>query len=442
MKLVALVVSALVGTLLALVPTSAHAADTPYAVTPFRVQAGDDARLVHAWRAWRARDDSRYSTIVRRACECLPEEPVRTDVRGRTVTSVRFQGTPDEIGRDGYEMEALYRLLRRGYADADAVRVRYRQGVPVSIYIDWDAGLADEETILSVKTVGAKAAASSRGYAIAGFRLRAHDRPELKRAWRTWRATGIDRYDTTAYRAAGEGQWPKVRTVVDGRRVLAVRVVDDSGLEPPRRGHEMEQLFRFVRSLFRSADEATVRFGPRGVPALISADPVKDAVDDEFFMRVVLRAHHRAGGDRAPAEAARASTGRGDGAPYRITRFSTRATDDPALVEGWETWASREVGRYATVVTSSCFCPPQKPLRTTVRGARVTSVAFQGETRQQRRAGYEMEALYRLLRRGYAEADRVDVTYRRGVPTQVAIDWDEMLADEETYLSVRLVQPR
>lgn len=286
MKLVALLVSALVGGLLALTPTPAHAAETPYDVTPFRLHFGDDARLAHAWRTWEARDIERYSTVTSRACECLAEPPTRTDVRDGVVTSVRFRGDDEELGRDGFEIEALYRLVRRAHADADAVDVRYRSGVPSSIFIDWDERLADEETILSIKLTNA--AASSNGYAITRFRLRADDRPELKRAWRSWRAAGIDDYTTTVYRAAGEGGWPKLRTVVEGERVLAVRVVDDSGAKPPRRGHEMEQLFRFVRSLFRSADEVTVRFGPRGVPARISADPVEGAIDDEFFMRVVL----------------------------------------------------------------------------------------------------------------------------------------------------------
>ncbi|MGA8256477.1 MAG: DUF6174 domain-containing protein [Nocardioides sp.] len=432
MKLVALLVSALVGTTLALLPTSAHAAETPYAVQPFKVRPDDDARLAEAWRTWQDRGAQRYSTFVERACECLPEPATRTDVRNGRVTSVRFQGSDEESGRDGYEMDALYRLLREGYADADAVRVEYSSGVPVSIYIDWDERLADEETILTVELAGAGAPPS--GYVIKPFSLRADDRPALKRAWRTWQRTGSGYYDTTVSRSAGEGTWPTVRTFVKGKTVFAVRVVGDSDAKPPRRGYEMDRLFRLVRSLYRSADEVTVRYGKRGAPRLISADPIKEAVDDEFFMRVTLRAGRR--------PAPRAAAAPSDGAPYRIAPFTTTSTDDPALAKGWKKWTSRDLDRYVTVVDSSCFCPPEEPLRTKVRGSRVTSVTFKGESRQQARPGYEMEALYRLLRRGYAEADRVDVTYHRGVPTQISIDWEEMMADEETYLSVRLVVPR
>ncbi len=371
----ALLVAVVAGAVLSPV-AQARDAETPYSVRPFEVQPGDDERLAAAWRTWQDRGAKRYSTVVQRACECLPEPPTRTDVRNGQVTSVRFQGSDEESGRDGYEMEALYRLLRGGYADADAVQVEYSSGVPVSIYIDWDERLADEETILSVELTGAGAPPS--GYVITPFTLRADDRPALKRAWRTWQRVGSGYYNTTVSRSAGEGTWPTVRTFVKGKKVFAVRVVDESDAKPPRRGYEMDRLFRLVRSLYRSADEVTVRFGKRGAPRLISADPIKDAVDDEFFMRVTLRA------DKGTA---RATSGSREGAPYRIRPFATTATDDPKLVKGWRTWTSRDLGRYVTVVESSCFCPPEKPLRTTVRGSRVTSVNYQGETRQQKRAG-------------------------------------------------------
>ncbi len=49
-----------------------------------------------------------------------------------------------------------------------------------------------------------------------------------------------------------------------------------------------------------------------------------------------------------------------------------------------------------------------------------------------------MDKIYRLLRKGYREAAHVFVRYsKRGVPRSVAIDWSEMIADEETFLTVR-----
>ena len=58
-----------------------------------------------------------------------------------------------ELRRPGYEMDALFRTLRKALASADRVVVSLRQGVPVSIYIDQDRRIADEEYGLRVRVV-------------------------------------------------------------------------------------------------------------------------------------------------------------------------------------------------------------------------------------------------------------------------------------------------
>ncbi|WP_340539910.1 DUF6174 domain-containing protein [Nocardioides sp. GXZ039] len=136
-------------------PEAAHAAapgdGAPYVVQRFRLRASDHPRLVRAWRAWKSRDVVGYRTRVSRSCECAPEPPTRTTVRGRRVVSVTHVGQQGQLDEPGYPMENLYRVLRDGYADADYLSIRYRNGVPRRIFIDWNEALADEETILAVR---------------------------------------------------------------------------------------------------------------------------------------------------------------------------------------------------------------------------------------------------------------------------------------------------
>ena len=72
----------------------------------------DDADLVRAWHAWKAQRHGRYSTVVQRSCECLPQSPTRTDVEGDQVTSVTFDDDDQQLSQHGYEMDELFRLLR------------------------------------------------------------------------------------------------------------------------------------------------------------------------------------------------------------------------------------------------------------------------------------------------------------------------------------------
>ena len=129
---------------------------------------------------------------------------------------------------------------------------------------------------------------------------------------------------------------------------------------------------------------------------------------------------------------------RAGAAPYGIKPFTTYASDLDRLERAWAAWQARDLDRYATVVTRSCFCLETRDVRTEVRGERVTSVTKVGSERQLRRRGHEIEALYRLLRQSFRDAARVDVTFRRGVPVTIFIDGDERIADDEYGYRVRL----
>ncbi|WP_232680591.1 DUF6174 domain-containing protein [Nocardioides sp. R-C-SC26] len=134
------------------------------------------------------------------------------------------------------------------------------------------------------------------------------------------------------------------------------------------------------------------------------------------------------------------SAGSANGAPYRVKQFEPTSKDKKALVRAWRKWEGRDLDRYVSVVRRSCFCTPEsmQPVRTRVEDGRVTSVTYAGSSDQLREPGNEVESLYRLLRKAYAKAHSVRVTYRAGVPVSIGIDWDEMIADEETYLTVKV----
>ncbi len=123
---------------------------------------------------------------------------------------------------------------------------------------------------------------------------------------------------------------------------------------------------------------------------------------------------------------------------YAIKRFHVRTDDNPRLARQWRVWREREVRRYTTVVERSCFCIPQRPIRTVVRRGEVTSVTHEGRRRELRRHGYEMDAIYRVLRSAYRRADDVQVSYRHGVPVRVYIDYIRLAADDELGLTVSL----
>lgn len=82
---------------------------------------------------------------------------------------------------------------------------------------------------------------------------------------------------------------------------------------------------------------------------------------------------------------------------------------------------------------------PLPVIRTEVRRGSLLSVrdVTNDKTVRWKRA-WPIDRVYRLLRKGYREAAHVWVRYsKRGVPLSVAIDWSEMIADEETYLTIR-----
>jgi hypothetical protein len=124
--------------------------------------------------------------------------------------------------------------------------------------------------------------------------------------------------------------------------------------------------------------------------------------------------------------------------PHPVRPFVPGINDDPALSKAWQHWQARGIDDYLISVRLSCFCVPEKAVRTVIRNDRTRRVT-QGERRLAARRGWSMDELFTMIREAQAEADRVLVDYtRRGVPRSITIDPDTRAADEETYYSVSL----
>ena len=119
--------------------------------------------------------------------------------------------------------------------------------------------------------------------------------------------------------------------------------------------------------------------------------------------------------------------------------FTPQAGDPAALRRAWRHWQRLEADDYVLRVQNSCFCVERPPIDTKVVDGEVTSVTYQGGTRELRRKGYDLDRMYLILRDAYDHAYRLDVRYSdRGVPYRISIDWELMVADEEAYYTVKL----
>lgn len=123
-----------------------------YTITPFHPQKSDPHQLRHEWHRWLKQGLPYYQTRVQRSCFCLPKDALITEVERTHVVSVHFQGREKEAGGGhGYEMDQLYRLLRKAYRTADRMHVVWsKRGVPRIISIDPVTEIADDESYYSV----------------------------------------------------------------------------------------------------------------------------------------------------------------------------------------------------------------------------------------------------------------------------------------------------
>ena len=122
--------------------------------------------------------------------------------------------------------------------------------------------------------------------------------------------------------------------------------------------------------------------------------------------------------------------------PHPVHPFVPGTHEDPELVANWQRWQAKEIDDYVITVRLSCFCVPEKAVRTVIRDDRTVRVT-QGDRRLRGSRGWSMDELYIMLREALPASDSVEVDWTsRGVPRSIAIDPDTRAADEERYYTV------
>ena len=113
-------------------------------------------------------------------------------------------------------------------------------------------------------------------------------------------------------------------------------------------------------------------------------------------------------------------------------------------------WAKQKISKYRYTLRRSCFCLPKstEPVSIAVRNGKVTSMVDASNGQPVNReyfAKYDSIAkLFDIVEEAIAKkAHQLSVTYHPtlGYPTQINIDYDQMMADEELYITVENLQP-
>lgn len=122
----------------------------------------------------------------------------------------------------------------------------------------------------------------------------------------------------------------------------------------------------------------------------------------------------------------------------------TPAVRSPELEEARARWEAAGYDAYQMTLQRSCFCPEdyRGPFDVTVRSGEIESIRFNGAEMDAER-GMTVEGLFDLLEEAYARgAQTVSVEYDAdtGIPTELYIDYDARIADEEVGYTVRDVE--
>jgi hypothetical protein len=113
-------------------------------------------------------------------------------------------------------------------------------------------------------------------------------------------------------------------------------------------------------------------------------------------------------------------------------------------------WARQKISNYRYTLRRSCFCLPKatEPVTIAVRNGKVTSMVAVSNGQPVNREYFtkydSIAKLFEIVEDAIAKkAHRVSVTYHPtlGYPTQISIDYDQMMADEELYLTIANLQP-
>ena len=113
-------------------------------------------------------------------------------------------------------------------------------------------------------------------------------------------------------------------------------------------------------------------------------------------------------------------------------------------------WAKQKIFNYRYSLRRSCFCLPEvtQPVEITVRNGKVTSLIGVNSRKPVNREYFtkydSITKLFEVIQDAIAKkAHRLSVTYHPtlGYPTQIDIDYNKQMADEELSLTLENLQP-
>jgi hypothetical protein len=119
----------------------------------------EQSQLDHALQTWDVQGPASYSFTWQQGCECTAEAsaPIRITVVNGLITDALYVETEQPVGADIRShlltIDGVFARIQDAIDNgADAVTVQYdsESGLPASVAVDYDKGVADEELSLQI----------------------------------------------------------------------------------------------------------------------------------------------------------------------------------------------------------------------------------------------------------------------------------------------------
>jgi hypothetical protein len=122
-------------------------------------ESPEQSQLDHALQTWDVQGPARYSFTWQQGCECTAETtaPIRITVVDHAITDAVYVETQLPVGADVRShlltIDGVFGAIQDAIDDgAYAISVEYdtESGLPASVAVDYDKGVADEELSLQI----------------------------------------------------------------------------------------------------------------------------------------------------------------------------------------------------------------------------------------------------------------------------------------------------
>ncbi|MGA9383004.1 MAG: DUF6174 domain-containing protein [Phormidium sp.] len=114
-----------------------------------------------------------------------------------------------------------------------------------------------------------------------------------------------------------------------------------------------------------------------------------------------------------------------------------------------ELWVKQKLKNYRYILRVSCFCPPDmtQPVIIDVRSGKTSSITPETNRNIVNKEFFQkydsIDKLFEIIRSALAEnAYKVDAKYHPtlGYPTQISIDYNKLISDDEIFLTINKLE--